>query len=514
MSRDEAYGSRSFFSLRRPCHAGSGLASGLKSIVKGTAAGAAAIVAGPVLGFQEEGGKGCLKGFGLGSLAGVLLPITGCLVGVTQTIRGLVNTPSAIHHSWQGLHWDPIARRWTASDPTVALVPEDSPEEEEEEDHAPTTLPAVHDLKRNAQEDPLHYYAALGIGPSATAEEIKRNYYLVARRCHPDKCPDDREAHANFQHLTQAYQVLSDPRRRAQYDRDGTASSTGALDVAPGEFFAALFGLDALDPWVGELIVAASARLQGEAKQGGRSSASVDLKLERAEYGRRIQLIKHLDRRIKTWRTGADGRAEVEHEVGRLVKLAFGEPIMTAVGRVYVLEAQRCLGGVQGVKAQVKTWGTNMRQHVTAARLGWKLVNAQARLERKAAQATTTGGQGGQGGQGRQGARSRGGGGESAPGDSKGSDAEEKEEENENDDDDLGLMLKTVEAATLLDVTRAVSDVCRRLLGEGDRATVQALAEMGEMILANHQKDQPPLPAKKLCTDAMQRAVEKKAGQD
>ena len=75
-------------------------------------------------------------------------------------------------------------------------------------------------------------------------------------------------------------------------------------------------------------------------------------------------------------------------------------------------------------------------------------------------------------------------------------------------------MLKTVEAATLLDVTRAVSDVCRRLLGEGDRATVQALAEMGEMILANHQKDQPPLPAKKLCTDAMQRAVEKKAGQD
>ncbi|MEB3357988.1 MAG: DnaJ domain-containing protein [Synechococcales bacterium] len=81
------------------------------------------------------------------------------------------------------------------------------------------------------------YYDVLGVHRDATLGEIKRAYRRLARRYHPDVNPGDRTALEAFQQVAQAYQVLSDPDARAQYDRqtfpaegEGTTSETSTAE--------------------------------------------------------------------------------------------------------------------------------------------------------------------------------------------------------------------------------------------------------------------------------------------
>lgn len=72
-------------------------------------------------------------------------------------------------------------------------------------------------------------YEVLGVAPSASPEEIKKAYRRRARECHPDAGGDEEE----FKRVTHAHQVLSDPERRARFDRfgdDGTSRPNGAGD--------------------------------------------------------------------------------------------------------------------------------------------------------------------------------------------------------------------------------------------------------------------------------------------
>ena len=67
------------------------------------------------------------------------------------------------------------------------------------------------------------HYEALGVARTATADEIKKAYRRLARQYHPDANPDDAEAEAKFKEIAHAYEVLSDPDKRAHYDRFGDA---------------------------------------------------------------------------------------------------------------------------------------------------------------------------------------------------------------------------------------------------------------------------------------------------
>ncbi len=72
------------------------------------------------------------------------------------------------------------------------------------------------------------YYEVLGVSRSADVETIKRAYKKLALKYHPDRNPDDEEAVVRFKEAAEAYEVLSDPEKRALYDRYGHAGLQGA----------------------------------------------------------------------------------------------------------------------------------------------------------------------------------------------------------------------------------------------------------------------------------------------
>lgn len=69
------------------------------------------------------------------------------------------------------------------------------------------------------------YYSVLGISRTATQEEIKKAYRNLAFKYHPDRNPGDKDAEEKFKKISEAYNILGDEKKRAEYDRFGSASS-------------------------------------------------------------------------------------------------------------------------------------------------------------------------------------------------------------------------------------------------------------------------------------------------
>lgn len=92
------------------------------------------------------------------------------------------------------------------------------------------------------------YYAILGVSRDADLETIKRAYRRLALQYHPDRNPGDKEAEERFKQISEAYEVLSDPEKRRQYDLFGSVSNLGGggTDVifaqAVEEIFESFFG--------------------------------------------------------------------------------------------------------------------------------------------------------------------------------------------------------------------------------------------------------------------------------
>ncbi len=98
------------------------------------------------------------------------------------------------------------------------------------------------------------YYEVLGVAKGASEDEIKKAYRRLAKRCHPDLHPNDKQAEAKFKEISEAYDVLGDKNKREKYDRFGHAgvdgnfgssggtSYGGGFDVDLGDIFDSVFG--------------------------------------------------------------------------------------------------------------------------------------------------------------------------------------------------------------------------------------------------------------------------------
>lgn len=63
------------------------------------------------------------------------------------------------------------------------------------------------------------YYAVLGVPPGADEQAIKKAYRKLARQYHPNVNPGDKQAEERFKEINEAYEALSDPKRRRKYDQ-------------------------------------------------------------------------------------------------------------------------------------------------------------------------------------------------------------------------------------------------------------------------------------------------------
>ena len=75
------------------------------------------------------------------------------------------------------------------------------------------------------------YYEILGVSRGASADEIKKAYRSLTRKYHPDANPGNAEAEAKYKEINEANEVLSDPKKKAQYDQFGYVG-----DMPPGGF--------------------------------------------------------------------------------------------------------------------------------------------------------------------------------------------------------------------------------------------------------------------------------------
>ena len=72
------------------------------------------------------------------------------------------------------------------------------------------------------------YYEVLGVDKNATPEELKKAYRKLALQYHPDRNPGDKEAEEKFKEAAEAYDVLSNPDKKARYDQFGPAAFDGS----------------------------------------------------------------------------------------------------------------------------------------------------------------------------------------------------------------------------------------------------------------------------------------------
>jgi molecular chaperone DnaJ len=125
------------------------------------------------------------------------------------------------------------------------------------------------------------YYEILGVSRDATESELKSAYRKLAHKYHPDKNPGNKDAEENFKKASEAYAVLSDGEKRAQYDRFGHAGMGNmGEDFAQGINIQDIFG-----DIFGDFFGAGTGRRRSTAEQGADLRVDLSIKFEEAAFG-------------------------------------------------------------------------------------------------------------------------------------------------------------------------------------------------------------------------------------
>jgi molecular chaperone DnaJ len=153
------------------------------------------------------------------------------------------------------------------------------------------------------------YYEILGVSRSATSEELSRSYRKLAIKYHPDSNRDDDDAISKFKEAAEAYEVLSDQRKRARYDQYGHAGlggeGAGFQDIGDVfEAFGDIFGGTIFEDFFG-------GRSRGRVRRGADIRCDVTLDLEEAATGtkKKVALTRH-EQCVQCAGSGAEAGSE------------------------------------------------------------------------------------------------------------------------------------------------------------------------------------------------------------
>jgi molecular chaperone DnaJ len=192
----------------------------------------------------------------------------------------------------------------------------------------------------------MDFYVILGLGPGASAAEIKRAYRRLSRRYHPGVNPGDRQAEALFERVTQAYETLSDPTRRREYDAAGgltTASAPASeFEFAGFDFSVAAHGTEAAT--FSELfadVLHPPAPAEGKAEPGADLHAALTVTFEESLRG--------VDRQVVVTRqvhcSGCGGAGRVRTPEGRCGQCQATGKVRWARGHMVFSKACAACGG-------------------------------------------------------------------------------------------------------------------------------------------------------------------------
>ena len=248
----------SYFVTLKPRDLLEGSKLALSNVLRGGFYGIAAFLGSPFSMAATEGLVGFVKGIVAGTALGVGMPIAGAVIGLFQFGRGLIAQPFAFKDGFIDCKiWNETERSWEKYILDEDLNDIKEALDEEEKKSGSRGRSDKTDYKSSKVKS-TEYYDLLGVQPDATSSQIRSAYRKMARVVHPDKNPDDPDAERKFRELSAAYQTLSDPSKRKQYDSSGVGvdpEQVGGqgMTLDPYVFFAVLFGSEQVENYIGEL---------------------------------------------------------------------------------------------------------------------------------------------------------------------------------------------------------------------------------------------------------------------